>query len=120
MSVTISISDQPEDVWQIRSWVYRWLVRQVGEQRPKRPEIVKRLEICGYFNGISLDSEFKESPALAKEIAECLKNTIEVILSQKVPVTDDDGERKEESEERVYASLNRLSELLQNFPTPLR
>ena len=115
MSVTISISSEPDDIWMIRNTVYRWLVERVREYHPDESDVIERLTVCGYLGGVSLDTECSASPDLGSRIVGVLLDTADAIIEKRVPLTEGTGQPGPELEAKVHESLRDLVALLRRF-----
>ena len=65
MTVTISISDSPDDIWMAQNVVFCEFANLVIDQFLDDKEIISQVELAEAMNGISLDDLYEENPKLA-------------------------------------------------------
>ena len=86
MSVTISASDNDQDIWMVANWAFRELAARVAQHPDADQDVQERFRLAEMVNGLSLD----DLPAATqKQIASILIDTARDMAGELERPSDD-------------------------------
>lgn len=72
MSIAVSISCHPDDIWTAQSATFDALKERVCQRFPTRREVLEQIEFAEVTNGVALDVLYASKPSLALELTDAL------------------------------------------------
>ena len=111
MACIVSTGSADEQNWLIQNAIYSWFVR-LATARSSDEEVLSRLTVSEYTNGISLEDLLREDPVAARELALLLRGVAAEIAAGQYPLTDDTGRQRPEMQEGTQESFSKLVSIL--------
>lgn len=109
MTIAISISPAPDDIWAIQDGIYELVLESVQQRFLVDPEVVEQVYLAQVTNGVALDLLYRNEGTLALRVRDALKSVAEELGNNPELI----------AEARVRDALLGLVKMLERFAPAL-